>query len=171
MELTPYVSSLRSALTAASQAAADDVRDAAERLTYAVEPSLRLTLIEALGDAADEITTQLEGVSVELRMRAGNPEFVASEERTADQLGPPEPPEPPAPPHPPEFEESTSRISLRLPESLKTRVEEAAAEEGLSVNGWLTRAISQTLDQPQPGVHVGPQGLNIVGRRISGWAR
>jgi hypothetical protein len=175
MELTPYVSSLRNALTAAAEAAANDVREAADRLSYAVEPSLRLTLIEAFGDAAAEITTQLDGVSVDLRMRGGNPEFVANDERLAPHYAPPEPPEPPTPPTPPtppEPDEGTSRISLRLPESLKARVEEAASAEGLSVNAWLIRAISQTLDGQQTGIQVGPHGVNVnLGRRITGWAR
>ncbi|NDL58014.1 toxin-antitoxin system HicB family antitoxin [Phytoactinopolyspora mesophila] len=165
MELTPYVDSLRGSLAAAAQAAADDVREAADRLSYAVEPSLRLTLIEAFGDAAAEITTQLDGVSVDVRLRGGNPEFVASDERVTAGFTPPQPPEPPSPPPPPEADESMSRISLRLPESLKTRAEEAAAADGLSVNAWLVRAISQMLDGPQSGVHIS------LGRRVSGWVR
>ncbi|WP_129664317.1 ribbon-helix-helix protein, CopG family [Phytoactinopolyspora endophytica] len=179
MELTPYVTSLRNALGAAGHAASDDVREAADRLSYAIEPSLRLTLIEALGDAAAEVTTQLDGVSVDVRIRGGNPEFVASDERSTTSFSPPEPPEPPNPPPPPDVEENLSRVSLRLPESIKARVDEAAAAEGLSVNAWLIRAISQTLDGAQTGiqagstgVQVGPHGVHVnLGRRISGWAR
>ncbi|AYY11408.1 toxin-antitoxin system HicB family antitoxin [Actinobacteria bacterium YIM 96077] len=175
MDLTPYVSALRSSLTAAGQTASDDVREAADRLSYAVEPSLRLTMIEAFSDAASEITAQLEGVAVDVRMRGGNPEFVATDTRTEADLGPPEAPAPPTPPSPPgsESDESVSRISLRLPESLKARVEEAAAAEGMSVNAWMVRAIGQTLDGPQSGVHISPQsGVHInLGRRMSGWVR
>ncbi|WP_166346622.1 toxin-antitoxin system HicB family antitoxin [Phytoactinopolyspora limicola] len=172
MELSPYVSSLRQALAAAAQAAADDVREAADRLSYAVEPSLRLTLIEAFGDAAADITTQLDGVSVDVRMRGGNPDFVVTDDHGAG-FAPPPPPEPPTPPPAPEPDEGTSRVSLRLPESLKARVEEAAATEGLSVNAWLVRAIGQALDGPSAGIHINPQtGVHInVGRRLSGWAR
>lgn len=173
MDLTPYVSSLRNALAAAGQAATDDVREAADRLSYAVEPALRLTLIEAFGDAAAEVTTQLDGLSIDVRIRGGNPEFVASEESVAAaEITPPSPPEPPAPPAPPDADQNMSRISLRLPENLKERVEAAAAAEGLSVNGWLIRAIYQMLDGGQRGIQVGPQGVNInLGRRVTGWAR
>jgi hypothetical protein len=172
MELEPYVTSLRSALAAAGQAAADDVREAADRLSYAVEPSLRLTFIDALSDAAAEITTQLDGVSIDVRMRSGNPELIASDDRLPEE--PPAPPAPPEPPLPPgATEESMARISLRLPESLKSRVEEAAATEGLSTNAWIARALSVTLESPQTGIHISPKsGINInVGRRFSGWAR
>ncbi|NED98758.1 toxin-antitoxin system HicB family antitoxin [Phytoactinopolyspora halotolerans] len=179
MELTPYVSALRNALAAAGHAASDEVREAADRLSYAIEPSLRLTLIEAMGDAAAEVTTQLEGVSVDVRMRGGNPEFVASDERPPASFEPPEPPEPPTPPPPPEPEENLSRVTLRLPESLKSRIEEAAAAEGMSVNAWLVRAVGQLLDGPHTDIHVGSSGVQVgprgvqvnLGRRISGWAR
>src|SRR5690606_40859978 len=105
MELTPYVESLRGSLAAAGDAAADDVRAAAERLSYAVEPSLRLTLLEALADAAAEITAQLDGICVDVRLRGGRPEMVARE--------PGLPPESPASPAP-------DRKSTRLNSSHKT---------------------------------------------------
>ncbi|HEU0042433.1 MAG TPA: toxin-antitoxin system HicB family antitoxin, partial [Jiangellaceae bacterium] len=138
MELNAYVDSLRTALAAAGGAAADDVRQAADRLSYAVEPSLRLTLLEALGDAAAEVTTQLEGVVVEVRLRGGDPELVATDDRVpARPPMPPAPPTPPDAPAPPEVDEGTSRVSLRLPDTLKARVEQAAAAAGVSVNTWL----------------------------------
>ncbi|TDD65328.1 hypothetical protein E1262_25475 [Jiangella aurantiaca] len=163
MELTQYVEALRGSLAAAGQAAADDVRSAAERLSYAVEPSLRLTLLEALGDAAAEVTTQLDGIAVEVRLRGGDPEMVATE-TVAAPPHPPQPPAPPAPPAPPE-DEGTSRVSLRLPETLKVRVEEAAAADGMSVNAWLIRAVLQTLDPPRSSNRV------TIGRNLSGWVR
>src|SRR5690625_1913232 len=152
MELTPYVESLRRALAAAGHAASDDVRDAADRLSYAVEPSLRLTLMDVLGDAADEVTGQLDGVVVDVRLRGGTPELVAVDDRVVmDAPDPPAPPPPPGPPTPPDPEIGTSRVSLRLPDTFKTRVEEAVAAEGLSVNAWLGRAVSQQLDDPGGG--------------------
>src|SRR5213078_2432990 len=45
------------------------------------------------------------------------------------------------PPVMPEGEEgAAARISFRLTEHLKGRIEEAAAQAGLSVNAWLVRA-------------------------------
>lgn len=163
MELTPYVESLRTALAAAGDAAAEDVRLAAERLSYAVEPSLRLTLLEALGDAAAEVTSQLDGIVVDVRLRGGHPDMVASE--PAAPAAPPAPPTPPEPPTPPDLDAGTSRVSLRLPETLKVKVEEAAAADGLSVNAWLIRAVTQTLEPTRPSTRV------TSGRRISGWVR
>ncbi|MGK5558604.1 toxin-antitoxin system HicB family antitoxin, partial [Actinomadura kijaniata] len=78
------------------------------------------------------------------------------------------PPVPPAPPAPPEPEDrGTARISLRVPEHLKPRVEEAARHEGISVNAWLVRAISGALDGASHSGSPHQHG----GRRITGWAR
>lgn len=166
MELNGYVESLRAALAAAGGAAADDVRTAADRLSYAVEPSLRLTLLEALADAAAEVTTQLEGVVVEVRLRGGDPDLVATDDRVPPR--PPMPPAPPDAPSPPEAEVGTSRVSLRLPDPMKARVEQAAAAVGVSVNTWLVRTVSHALDAPQASQSTSAPG---PGRRISGWVR
>src|SRR6266508_3709933 len=108
-------------------------------------------------DAA-EVTAQLESAVVEVRLRGRDADLVVVDAGDA--------PAAPTPPTPAETDEGTSRISLRLPESLKSRVEAAAADTGLSVNAWLVRAISQTLDTP---AQAGP--ARVVGRRISGWVR
>ena len=39
-----------------------------------------------------------------------------------------------------------SRINFRPPESLKARIEQAAARERLSVNAWLVRATSAAIE-------------------------
>jgi len=59
-------------------------------------------------------------------------------------------------------EELSARISLRLPESLKSTVERAAEREGISVNAWLVRAIARATES-RP-VHAG-------GKRLSGYAQ
>jgi hypothetical protein len=159
MELTPFVEALRHDLAAASEAASAETREASQRLTYAVEPSLRLVLLDALGAAAAEVTAQLSSAVVEVRLRGRDPEMVVSE--GADDMPPP----PPPPPIPGDVEDGLSRISFRLPESLKSRVEDAAAADGMSVNAWLVRAVAQTLDGPTitPTIR--------ASRHISGWVR
>ena len=60
--------------------------------------------------------------------------------------------------------DGTARVTLRLPESVKARAEDAAGRDGVSVNSWLVRAVVQALDAPRPGSSRG-------GRRITGYAR
>ncbi len=173
MELTPYVDSLRRDLAAAAEAASSEVRDAAERLSYAVEPSLRMVLLEALGVAAAEVTDQLAHAVVDVRLRGRDPEMVVHE-HAPPAPEPPAPPAPPAAPAPPEADEGMARISLRLPESLKVRVDEAATHAGQSVNAWIVRAITQVLHDGE-AAHTGSASAGVrvrgVGQRLTGWQR
>jgi hypothetical protein len=175
MDLSPFVDSLRRDLGAAADAAGEDVRTAADRLLFALDPSLRLVLIDALGSAAAEVAAQLDDGVVEVRLRGRDPELVVL--RTEPDLSsvPPEPPAPPVPPVPPTPPEppadgvdaGTARLTLRLPEPLKARAEAAADQAGLSVNAWLVRAVAGALEQP-PTPFAAP---GRPGRRMSGWAR
>ena len=158
MELTPFVDAVRRDLAAAGEAAGAEVREASKRLSYALEPSLRLVLLEALDAAAAEVTAQLDAAVVELHLRGRDPDLVVTEAggpvATSARTAPVA-----------DSDEGTSRISFRLPESLKARVEEAAAADGLSVNSWLVRAVAETLDTPAPA----PTAR--ASRHISGWVR
>jgi hypothetical protein len=161
MDLLPYVDKLRRELAVAAEAGGDDARVLAERLTAPLESSTRLLLLEALSAAADEITRELAPGSVEVRLRAGDPEFVVA----GATVAPDETPE--APPAPELDEAATARINLRLPEALKADVEQAAARERLSVNAWLIRAIASAVasdDRPR-------QRGGRVGQSYKGWVR
>src|SRR6187200_2703074 len=78
MDLNPYVENLRHELAVAAEAGGDEARALAERLTAPLESAVRLTLLDALSAAADEITRELAPGSVELRLRSGEPEFVVT---------------------------------------------------------------------------------------------
>src|SRR6185312_706713 len=88
MNLTSYVDSLRDELAVAAEAGGDDARALAERLTAPLESAVRLMLLEALSAAADDITRELAPGSVELRLRAGEPEFVVAPAPADDPLEP-----------------------------------------------------------------------------------
>jgi HicB family len=163
MDLTPYVESLRRALATAADAGGPDARDLADRLAAPLESATRLALLDALSAGADEITRELAPGAVDLRLRAGEPEFVVTP-ALAD-----EPARDTSPPAPLEGEEgATARINLRLPEQLKAAVEQAASRERLSVNAWLVRALAAAVAQDAPRPR--PQG-GRVGQGFTGWVR
>ncbi|WP_412539819.1 toxin-antitoxin system HicB family antitoxin [Longispora sp. K20-0274] len=167
MELTPYLDSLRRDLAAAAAPGGPEVTRAAELLTGSLEASARLALLEALSDAAAEITTHLSHTSVEIRLRGRDADIVVAESMPM----PPAPPPPPMPPLPPGEPDTgdISRITLRLPEPLKQAVERAAQAEGISVNSWLVRAIGSAVQNPgEP-----PFASSHVryGRRLTGFAQ
>ncbi|MEU6426543.1 toxin-antitoxin system HicB family antitoxin [Microbispora sp. NPDC046973] len=189
MDLLPYVENLRRQLAVAAEAGGPDARALAERLTGALESATRLTLLEALSAAADEITRDLAPGSVDVRLRGGDPAFVVTPPQPGPSSGgamggaettPPAAAEavPPAGPlsgslsgSPSGEESGTARVTLRLPEHLKVRVEEAAARQGISVNAWLVRAVSAAFE---PGAGSGPADRPQQprsGRSYTGWVR
>lgn len=168
MELTPYVQNLRAELAVAAEAGGEDARALAERLVAPLESAVRLTLLDALSAAADEITRDLAPGSVELRLRGGEPAFVVTPAR-ADDAGEAEPDAAPlvATEH---DDGETARINLRLPRQLKAAAERAASGEGLSVNAWLVRAAAGALHTTAPNRRR-PQRGGRIGDSYSGWVR
>ncbi|MFC4534618.1 hypothetical protein [Sphaerisporangium dianthi] len=168
MDLAPYVDHLRRELAIAAGAGGEEARALAERLAATLESAARLALLEALSAAADEITQELAPGSVEVRLRGRDPAFVV----TSPPTTPAYEEERPSVPPPPEADDGgTSRISLRVPEHLKPRIDEAAARDGLSANAWLVRAISTALDPGDARRSGGRRPPQQPGDRYRGWVR
>src|SRR4051812_49658630 len=147
MDLTRHVEEVQRQLAVAAEAGGDEARALAGRLTPTLDSVLRLTLLEALGAAAAEITRELAPGSVDLRLRGREPEFVVA----------PAPAEP-AQEAPVMAEDAAmTRINLRLPDQLKTRIEQAAEREGLSINAWLVRAVAAAVER-RPEAARAPRG-------------
>ncbi|WP_155375042.1 toxin-antitoxin system HicB family antitoxin [Catellatospora vulcania] len=171
MELTPYVEKLRAELAVAAETGGEEARALAERLAVPLESAIRLTLLEALSAAADEITRELAPGSVEVRLRGLNPAFVVNTRQSPPDEHSPAPAAAPAWDDTAGEKGATARINLRLPDELKTRIDEAAARERLSANAWLVRAAAAALDAgaaPRPAAR--PGGTDL-GQRYTGWAR
>jgi len=162
MELAPYVLDLQRQLANAAENGSDDARAAAERIAAGLDAATRLVLLDALSAAVGEITRDLAPGSVDLRLRGREVEFVVSQpgvETEADD----------APAASLDIDDvSTSRTTLRLPDALKSRVDEAAAADGVSVNTWLVRAVSAAL---QPKQRKSAQRTLRTGDNFAGWAR
>ncbi|MFD8751494.1 toxin-antitoxin system HicB family antitoxin [Kitasatospora sp. NPDC059577] len=183
MDLTPYVENLRNELAVAAAAGGDEARALADRLTLPLESAVRLTLLNALSAAMGEVTRDLAPGSVDVRLRGLDPEFVVTAPPGSDGFHgdapvvvPPAPVVvPPVVPVAPESDESgTARINLRLPANLKIRAEEAAGQEGLSLNAWLARAVAGALEAGRPvALPVADPGArtprSIGGQGFTGW--
>jgi hypothetical protein len=167
MELRTHVDRLGQELVTLLETGGDDVRELVERLTGGLESAIRLTLLETLSAAADEITRDLAPGSVELRLRGREPEFVVALP-PADQ---PAGAQPPVVALDPVAEDgATARINLRLPEHLKVAVEEAAARERRSVNAWLVGAAAAALRTPPESV-ARPAAGKRGSRHVTGWVQ
>ncbi|MEA2551787.1 MAG: hypothetical protein QOE25_1556 [Actinomycetota bacterium] len=156
MDLAPYVEAIRGDLDALLTG--DDAgRAALERVGRAIEPSLQIRLQDVLGEASLELCEQLPSGHAEVR--------VAGRDARIVYVGP-SVPEPAAPEEPDEG--GVARITLRVSETLKTKVEESAAKEGLSVNAWLVRAVQQGVEGRRVEFEI---GRGRSGSRITGYAQ
>ena len=172
MDLRSYVESVQSQLALAAEAGGEDARALAERLMAPLDAVIRMTLQDALTQATEEITCDLAPGSVEIRLRGRDPEFVVTlpppdQGDDGDEAGD-------APPLEPADGDdgSMSRINLRMPDHLKSRIESAAGRDGLSVNAWLVRAATAALDRPAAGQNRARTRRAPTGsQRFTGWVR
>lgn len=156
MDLSPYLASVREGVTNAAALADDDTQKVAQRLGTAIDSSTRLALIQALSDAASTISADLAPASVEVRIADGEPEFAVSVPKPSAEptMLTPEPEQ--SEPEEPEFDtgdEPIARISLRLPGSVKSKVDELADADGISTNAWLQRAIMDAIKERRRPPH------------------
>jgi hypothetical protein len=177
MDLTSYVSNLGREFATLAEAGGEEARALVERLTGSLESAIRMTLLDALSAAADEITRDLAPGSVELRLRGRDPDFVvtappaeplelAAGDAAASAGGAPDSDLLIAEDGP------AARINVRLPEQLKAAIEEAAAKEGRSVNAWLTRAAAAALQRPDRDQHPELRGSGKRTKQgFTGWVR
>jgi predicted transcriptional regulator len=162
MELGQYVSDLQRQLVDAAENGTEDTRAVAERLAAGLDAATRLVLLDALSAAAGEITRDLAPGSVDMRLRGRDVEFVVTQANT-------DPGTDDVQAATVDLDDtSTSRTTLRLPDALKARVDEAAAADGLSVNTWLVRAIAAAV---QPKQRRSAQRTLRTGDNFAGWAR
>jgi hypothetical protein len=194
MELTTFVATLRQELALATEGQGEQARASAERLVSALEPAVRLAMLEALSAAADEITRDLAPGSVHVRLRGREPAFVVTLPPTGNETAAEAPltadgtraglpgaglpggglPGGGLPAGATDAGEGpTARINVRLGEQLKLRIEQAAARSGLSVNAWLGRAAAAALDVQDPArVPLAPIRQSATGaQRYTGWAQ
>ena len=185
MDLSQYAEALRRELTSITRFAGEDITRAAEMLSETLDSSVRLALLDVLSAAADEITASLDGATIDVRLTGTEPEFVVSTAHRADEdyadsadLG---------------DEAGSARITLRVSENLKGRIEAAATAAGQSVNSWLVRAVSRAFEPaagwpgprgrssspippippvpPIPPIPPMPGGRRGPGKRYTGFAR
>ena len=149
MNVAAYVEALQQDLANVAGMGDEAIAEAARRISAAMESALRLRLMDALGEAAAELTNQLPDGHVDVRVTGGEPELVYVPE--------------PGAPTPTSLEDLSARITLRLPETLKAIVDAAAQEAGMSANTWLLQQITRSAD-PKRRSHPG-------GRRMTGYGQ
>jgi hypothetical protein len=188
MDLTPYTQSLRDDLISAASVGDDSARRAAAMLAGALEPAARLAIMNALSDLAAEVTGALRDTTVELKLdgrdvRVSVTEHAAPEpaDRGAplgDYLRKPDPRSAGADGDSPEDLKRAvqdaggelSRTTVRLFNELKSQAERAAADQGVSLNTYISRAVSDSVRSAVPTKNQRGRGGDS-GRHVTGYIR
>jgi hypothetical protein len=163
MDLTPYTQNLRQDLLTAASVGDEDVRRAATVLAGAIEPAARLSIMNALSDLAAEVTGVLEDTTVELRLDGRDVRISVTRHHAPETVAPGEDPA---------GEDwrramkdaggELSRTTVRLFDELKVQAERAAADQGVSLNTYISRAVS---DSVRSAVHTEGRGGDHRGRK------
>ncbi|MGH3688106.1 MAG: toxin-antitoxin system HicB family antitoxin [Pseudonocardiaceae bacterium] len=182
MDLTPYLSQLREDLTAAASAGDEQTRHTAAVLSVALEPAARLAIMTALSDLAAEVTAALDNSVVELRLdgrdvrvAVSQPSHTGPDVAGSQATGPhAERPPPPTEPGAAPFGDAGGdirRMTLRLIDQLKAQAERAAAEQGVSLNAWVSQAVAGALrSEPWNDPRWAP-GDRRSRNRVQGWVQ
>ena len=177
MHVDRYIDDITRQMAVAAAAGGPEAEALAERLVLPLRSAVQLALLDALSAAADELTLELAPGSVEVRLRGGEPSFVIEGVTAMPPAAEPGPAPLHAPVDPPTVEPeegASTRINLRMPDSLKARVEAAALREGRSVNAWLVRAAAAALESSGPiSAHAPhpPAPSRRGSKRVTGWAQ
>jgi HicB family len=131
MQMSQFIEALQTDLRELAAIGGEELVQATDRLGGAIKQSATLRLIDALTQVALDLSGQLPNGHVEIRLAGQDPELLFVEEQAAEPVG--------------GDDGLSARITLRLPESLKTAVESAAEAENVSVNAWLVRALQRAV--------------------------
>jgi hypothetical protein len=149
MQIDGVIQALREDLVRVAALGDETTSRAADLLSIAIEASLGRRIQDVLAEAALELNDQLDSAHVEVRIAGHVLQLVlVREDGTAPE---------------PADEAYSARITLRLPESLKQRVESAAARDGASVNTWLVQALQRSVESHRP--------MSVGRNRLTGYGR
>lgn len=176
MDLTPYVAAIRDDLNTAASAGDETTQRAAATLSAALEPAVRLAVMNAMSDLAAEVTAALPEHVVDVRLDGRDVNVAvtnttgssaaddtdASRSANATSAGTAQD----------EVGSDISRITLRMLEQIKGQAEQAAANQGVSLNTYVSQAVQGALrgaNQRRQGPPYGNPGSG--GDHLHGWVQ
>jgi len=162
MDITPYVEDMTNGLRIALAAQTEPQQ--ADQLAAAVQAPARLALMGAISQAAAEASNTLPTGRIGVQL-AGQNLIVAFEP------GPSAPPMSPPPEVPDADDDGQTRLTLRLPASVKAKAERAAADQGVSLNTWILTALRDATAADRFDMRFGPVGVRLRpgSQRLQGW--
>jgi hypothetical protein len=153
MLISELLSGIREDFNSLGQLGGPETASIAERLSAAIEPSLRTHFLEAMNNVIQEfnlqdsvaLTLNLEGDQVRMNRVVASDGHVAAPTPTPSDY--------------------SARIALRLSDGLKEDIEHLATDVGSSVNSWIVRTLERSVrSDPTESVSLNPRQLRGKGR-------
>lgn len=135
MQLSHAITNLESAVDTQLRIAGPEVAEAGTQLMAALKPAITQAMMEVVGMAVTEISSQLDVQTVDIKLVDGDPELVVRDDPNAV---------PPPPPSPPSGADDAdeARITVRLPGYLKDLISSEAEVSGDSINAYVVDVLS-----------------------------
>lgn len=133
MQLSHAVTGLESAVDTQLRVAGPEIAEAGSQLMAALTPAITQTMMEVVSMAVAEISTQLDGQAIDIKLVDGDPELVVRDDATADTT------------HRTSFrdtDDDEARITVRLPGYLKDLIANEAESAGDSVNSYVVDVLT-----------------------------
>ena len=145
MKMSLFVERLALDLQTLAKLGGTELESAVSRLIPALGPVLSTRLLEVLSEVVADLKSQLPGASIEARLNGDEIGLIYLPDESLPKEAP---------------SDLSARITMRLPEDLKSRIEMAATKEGISLNSWLLRTSER-----------GSFAVSIGGRQLKGKGR
>lgn len=132
MQLDQALLGLETAVETQLRVAGPEATELGAQLMAALQPAIRQTFLDVLCAAAAEVSSQLVGQKVEVKMVDGDPELVVTRDDSGSSA---------------RFDDdddidmSETRITVRLPSNLKEIIADAAQAAGDSLNAFVVDAL------------------------------
>jgi hypothetical protein len=152
MKMSLVVDGLRSDVVAVGELGDDTVAVVADRIADVLGRSVPGRVLDLLSDAAAELTATLPDGHVDIRVAGDDVDLTYVEDGPGPSAAPTS-----------DGDGQSARISLRLGEGLKSRLEEGAAAEGVSVNTFIVHMLERGMSGNRN------RSRNRVGNRLHGY--
>jgi hypothetical protein len=158
MKMSLVVDGLRSDVISVGELGDDTVAEVADRIAEVLGRSIPSRILDLLSEVAAEVSAELPDGRVEIRVAGDDVDLAYVEDSPARSAGAGAESDG----EPDRDRDMSARITLRLSETLKARVEEGAARQGISVNTFIVR----TLEHGASGQH---KQKNYARNRLRGY--
>jgi len=148
MNISRYLTTVKADLLRIIRLGGPELTQKGEEIGEAMAPALQHRLIEQVTVLVAEYNQRQGRDALALQLTPDEMELV---DRGVAQVNP----EP--------IGELDARFALRLPADLKERIDQRAAQEGISANSWMVRVLSQEIQQQRGSTHTPPVEMGRIG--------